>query len=98
MDMLSTLLIEEDIKETDSRVYITDEQFRAYLDRPEVPDAPFDESKMGDHEAWCHVCGVFSYNRQNKRVWYKWPKGDGERPLNICSHCGGWNTMQDVGQ
>lgn len=97
MARLQVLILEEEAKELTSRVYITSEQFRAYLDRPNVRDAVFDESKMGDKEAWCHICGEFSYNRENKRVWYKWEKGDGERPLNVCPHCGGLNTMQDVG-
>lgn len=79
------------------RIYITDEQFQEYLDRPQVKDAYFDESKLANHQLWCHVCGEFSDYADNYMVWYKWPKGDRERPVNVCPHCGGWDTTQDVG-
>ena len=87
-----------DANELANRVYITREQFMEYLDIPEVDNAEFDESQIGDNDLWCHVCGKFSDSENLDHVWYKYPKGeDSFCCINVCPHCSGWNTVQDVG-
>lgn len=92
------LINEYNANELANRVYITREQFTGYLDIPEDEDAEFDESQIGDNDLWCHVCGNFSDSENLGHVWYKYPKGeDSFCCINVCPHCNGWNTVQDVG-